>query len=246
MKALLWCVGSVVTIAVIALLFVPDIDIRITEDQVRDAIDDRLPLETDIGIAILEVKDARVRFIEDGENGVIGLAAEIGVDSFGILGGKGNADTVSRLTYANGAFYLTDLRLDDFDVAPTAATRVKLLAWKKAVETFLDDIGEEIRMEEGKAAFEEFLQNREAIGPLLRTALDDALGEVAVYKLDGSVTQTAVWMALKGVRFQDRVAIATLSPSRAIMIAATWVLIAMIAGIWLWFAWHDYRRKNQD
>ena len=240
----MWCVGSVVAIAVAALLFVDDIEIRIAESQVREAIDERLPVEHDIGIAVIEVKDADVQFIGDGPDGAVGLSVKIKLDSFGLLGGKGGADTVSRLRYDDGAFYLTDLRLDDFEVKPTAATKVKLLAWKKAVETFLDDLGEEIRVKDGEAAFEDFLTKRETVGPLLRDALDEALKDIAVYRLDGSVAQTAVWMALKDVHFESRVAVVTLSPARAILILASGILAILAAGVLLWFLWAEARKTS--
>ena len=145
-----------------------------------------------------------------------------------------------------GHFRPTDLRLDDFELEPTAATRVKLLAWKKAVETFLDELGEEIRTEDGEAAFEEFLKNREALGPLLRTALDDALGSVAVYRLDRSPAQSVVWLVLKDVRFEDGVAVATLSPAQAILTLATGFLLALVAGLLVWAKWSELRRPSDD
>lgn len=242
---LVWIVGGVVALTAATLAFVPDIEVRIREDQARDAIDARIPLTRESEIGTFEVNRARVRFLGDGETGAIGIEAAISVASFG-LGGKGEANAVSRLRYESGAFYLTDLRLDDFEVTPTAATRVKLLAWKKAVETFLDDLGEEIRTEEGEAAFEEFLKNREALGPLLRTALDDALGSVAVYRLDRSPAQSVVWLVLKDVRFEDRVAIATLSPAQAILTLATGFLVALISALLVWAKWSDLRRPSDD
>ena len=242
---LVWIVGGVVALTVATLALVPDIDVRIEEDRVRDAIDARIPLTQETGLGTAEVNRVRVRFIGDGESGAIGIEARIAVESFG-LGGKGEADTVSRLRYENGAFYLTDLRLDDFELEPTAATRVKLLAWKKAVETFLDELGEEIRTEDGEAAFEEFLKNREALGPLLRTALDDALGSVAVYRLDRSPAQSVVWLVLKDVRFEDGVAVATLSPAQAILTLATGFLLALVAGLLVWAKWSELRRPSDD
>ena len=238
----MWCIGSVAALAVAALLFIPEIEIRITEDQVHDTLDDHIPLSHDVGVAIIEVRDANVQFFGDGETGSVGLAAKISVDSFG-LGGKGSADTISRLRYSRGAFYLTDMKLDDFEVKPTAATRVKLLAWKKAVETFLDDLGEDIRDREGEAAFEDFLTRRETIGPLLRDALDEALGDVPVYRLDNSVAQTAVWMALKDVRFENRVAVVTLTPVRLILMLAALLLVAVVGAVMLWTSLKEHRRN---
>lgn len=244
---LIWGVGALVAATLAVLFLVPDIEVRFTEDQVRDAIEERLPLENDIPDIAITVTRAEVDFVGVGEKGGILIAVEVDASAFG-LSGSGAVDTETAVRYEDGAFYLSDLKLDDLELKPTLATRAKLATLKKAFDLFLDAVGEEIRTSEGEEALARFRDQRNTIGPLIRAALDESLGSIPVYRLQGSAAKGAARLVLKDVAFTETEAIATLSPAQAMIKIATALiggLVALLLG-WEWLRAQREARREPD
>ena len=244
---LIWGVGALVAATLAVVLLVPDIEVRFTEDQVRDAIEERLPLEKQSSELRLEVTDADVDFVGTGEKGSVAIGVDVEASGFG-LAGKGAVETQSAVRYEDGAFYLSDLRLDDLELKPTLATKAKMAALKKVWDTFLDELGEDIRDREGEEALAKFMEQRRTIGPVVRTMLDESLGTIPVYRLQGSAAKGAARLVLKDVAFTDTEAIAILSPAQALIKIATALiggLVALLLG-WEWLRAQREARREPD
>jgi hypothetical protein len=240
-KILLWGVGAIVAFAVIAVAFIPDFDVRISEKMVRQAISEQIPQTYGDPEAIqAEITSADVDFLDEGEKGSVHLEADVDLSGFG-LAGSGAANITTRVRYEDGAFYLSDLALNDFELKPSLATRAKLLAWKKILEQFLDETAEEIRLRDGDAAFDEFEMRRRTFGPIVMEAIDERLGTIPVYRLEGGLAQYAIFLALKDVSFTDAEAVATLSAAQAILKIATGLIVLLCAGL-AYATWQKERR----
>ncbi len=246
-KYLLWGVGGLVTLAAIALVFIPDIEVVIPEEKVRAAIEDRIPLRTEADEFAFEVRDAEVEFYDNNNKGGISIRTEVRLSGLG-LAGKGTANTSTSVRYEKGAFYLSDLRLDDLEIEPTLASRAKIAALKKAFQAFLDDVEADIALDDPDAA-DAFAEFRKLFVPVVRTALDENLGKIPVYRLRGSAAKNAARLVLKDVTFRDREAVAILSPTEAILKIAGGLIAGLIA-ILLGIEWmrhqHAITQKPKD
>ncbi|MDD9921063.1 MAG: DUF1439 domain-containing protein, partial [Boseongicola sp.] len=214
-KILLFGVGSLMAVTLAVVAFVPDIDVRIPETQVRDAIEERLPINADLDEDIkVSVNDANVDFRSGGEKGNVGIFVETEMSGFG-LSAKATANTYTAIRYEEGAFYLTDLKLDDLEVKPSLATKAKLAALRTALATFLDELEIELEDSGNIEALNNLRDLRTTIGPVLRATLDENLGKIPVYRLQGDAKKNAARLILKDISFNGDEAIATLSPAQA-------------------------------
>lgn len=245
-RILLWGVGAIVAVAIAAVAFVPDFDVRISEKAVRDAISERIPVtygDTD-GI-LAEITSGDVDFLDEGEKGKVRLEADVDLSGFG-LAGSGAAKTTTSVRYDDGAFYLSDLALDDFELKPSLATRAKLLAWKKVLDTFLDEAAQDIRVRDGEAAFGEFETRRRMFGPIVLEAIDERLGTIPVYRLEGGLAQYAIFLALKDVSFTEAEAVATLSAAQAILKISTGLVVLLCLALIGWSKYVAARQAASD
>ena len=243
-----WGVGALVAVTLAIVAFVPDIEVRFTEDQARDAIRDHLPLEKASGDLRMDVTAADVDFSGRGDKGGIGITSDFDISGMG-LAGSGEVDTFSRVLYDDGAFYLTDLQLDDLTITPSLATRAKLAALRKAWEVFLDEVGEDIRTKEGDEALAKFTEARRTLGPTVHAVLNDSLAGIPIYRLEGDAAKGAARLVLKDVIFTDREAIAILSPAQAMIKIATFAIGALVLLLlgWEWYrAERDARAQAAD
>lgn len=237
-------VGILVAVTLAIVLFVPDFEVTITEDEVRERIADALPLSAGTGEVEVRISDARVDFLDVGEKGQVALQAEIRVSGL-TLAATAEVDTVTAIRYDDGSFYLSDLRLDDLTLTPTLATKAKLAALRKAWQPVLDQFVEEFEAN-GNMTFEEARADMQrSLLPLVRRGMDDALRKVPVFTLGGTPATVAAALVLKDVSFADREAIAVLSPAQAMIKIATAVIGALIAALLAW-EWYraEYRRRT--
>lgn len=240
-KILAWGVGLIVAVTLAIVAFVPDFEVAITEEEVRDRIEDALPVMSGSEEIEILITNAEVDFMGSGEKGQVALAAEVRISGFG-LGATSEVDTVTAIRYEDGSFYLSDLKLDDLSLTPTLATRAKIAALKKAWQPIIDQFIEEFEANQSDMTFEEAkAELQKSLIPLVRQAMDDALATIPVYRLEGDAAQSAVRLILKDVAFTDDTAIAVLSPAQAMIKIATGVLGALIA---LLLAWEWYRAET--
>ncbi|NNE89253.1 MAG: hypothetical protein HKN27_14355 [Silicimonas sp.] len=243
-KVLLWSIGIIVSITIIAVAFVPDFDVRIPEKTVRNAISERIPQTYGDPNGIeAYIASAEIDFLEEGEKGMVRLETDVDLSGFG-LKGSGSAKTTTGVRYANGAFYLSDLTLDDFELKPSLGTRAKLLAWKKVLDTFLDEAAADIRTREGEAAFSEFETRRRMFGPIVLEAIDERLGTIPVYRLEGGPAQYAIFLALKDVYFTETEVVATLSAAQAILKISTGLTVLLCLALLAWSKYADVRAPD--
>lgn len=241
-KILAWGVGILVAVTLAIVLFVPDFEIVIDESEVRDRIEDALPVTSGTEEIELKVTDARVDFIDTGEKGQVALYGEVRISGFG-LAATSEVDTVTAVRYEDGSFFLSDLRLDDLSLTPTLATRAKIAALKKAWQPIIDQFAEEMNSADSEMSFEEAkAELQRSLIPLVRQAMDDALGQIPVYRLEGDARKGAARLILKDISFTDRQAIAILSPAQAMIKIATAILIVLILLLLGWDWLREQRR----
>ncbi len=155
----LFCIAT--SILLIA-FFYPDIKITITEDQVKEQVDKKLPYNQDIIIEKeilskmisetlhLDVYDASLKFLEDGR---VSLFADFKVsrksDSV-----KGSAVLISGIKFNNseGSFYLNSTELKEYTLEPFISEETNV-----AVSTKLEDIKEKAISKKNK--LKSFLKN---------------------------------------------------------------------------------------
>ena len=236
-KILAWGVGLLVAVCLAIVLFVPDFEVVIDEEEVRRRIEDALPVTAGSQELKLRVTDANVDFLAAGEKGRVALSGEVKISGLG-MAATSEVDTVSAVRYEDGSFYLSDLRLDDLSLTPTLATRAKIAALKKAWQPFIDQFVKEMNAADSEMSFEEAkAELQKALIPLVRQAMDDALGTIPVYRLEGNAATGAARLILKDVSFTDRQAVAVLSPAQAmikIAIAVLTILVLVLLGLdWL-------------
>ena len=246
-KILAWGVGILVAVTLAIVLFVPDFEVVIDEDDVRDRIDDALPVFSGTKEIELKVTDAQVDFLDIGEKGQVALSGEVKISGFG-LAATSAVDTVTAVRYEDGSFYLSDLRLDDLSLTPTLATRAKIAALKKAWQPIIDQFAAEMDAapDWSEMSFEEAkAELQRSLIPLVRQAMDDALGQIPVYRLEGDAAKGAARLILKDISFSDRQAIAVLSPAQAMIKIATAILIGLVLLLLAW-DWLRERRPTVD
>ncbi len=224
----LWTIGVLVTVTFLAQFLVPDVEVTISEDQVRDKLAEHIPYQTEVWPAQIVVQRLGVDF--QGGDGV-SLDAEIDVDGFGMQA-IGTAETLTRLRYDRGAFYLSDLRLDDLTLTPSAETEDRLAGLKRSVKNILDRREAAQPTEADRRQFQEM---RATLGPRIRDALDQRLGTIPVYRLQGGPAQWAALLVLKDVQFSRSEAILVLSPAQALLkisLGLLSLLIAVLLAVW--------------
>lgn len=235
-KILGWGVGLLVAVTLAIVLLVPDFEVVIPEDEVRDRIEDALPVRSGSTELELTVTDATVDFLGTGEKGQVALTGEVKLAGFG-MAATSEVDTVTAIRYEDGDFYLSDLRLDDLSLTPTLATRAKIAALKRAWQPLIDQFAAEVRTAEGDMTFEEAkAEFQRTLIPLVRQAMDEALATIPVYRLQGDAAKGAARLILKDIAFTDGEAIAILSPAQAMIKIATailFVLVLLLLG-WEW------------
>lgn len=242
-KILAWGVGVLVAVTLAIVLFVPDFEVVIDEAEVRDRIEDALPVTSGTTEIELKVTDAELDFLSTGEKGQVALFGEVRISGFG-MAATSEVDTVTAIRYQDGDFYLSDLRLDDLSLTPTLATRAKIAALKKAWQPIVDEFVRELEASDGEMSFEELkAELQKSLIPVVRQAMDDALGQIPVYRLQGDAAQGAARLILKDISFTDTQAIAILSPAQAMIKIATAVLTVLIL---LLLAWDWLREKRRD
>jgi len=160
------------------------------------------------------------------------------------LSGTASAKTYTSIRYDDGAFYLTDLKLDDLEVKPSLASRAKLVAIRKAIETFLDDVEIELASGGNDEALDKLRDLRNTIGPLLRKTLDENLGKIPVYRLQGDAKKGAARLILKDISFTNDDAIATLSPAQAMIKIAGFIITAIVLALLFW-EWVRLQRETE-
>ena len=242
-KMLGWGVGALVAVTLGVVLLVPDFEVLIEEEEVRERIRNALPVSAGSSEIELRITDAEIDFLDVGEKGQVALTGAVRISGFG-LAAKSEVDTVTAIRYESGSFYLSDLRLDDLSLTPTLATRAKIAALKKAWQPLIDQFAEEFEANQSDMTFEEAkAELQKSLIPVVRQAMDDALGTIPVYRLQGNATLGAARLILKDISFTDDRAIAVLSPAQAIIGIATAVVAALIAVLLLWEWW---RREPRD
>ena len=235
-KILAWGVGILVAVTLAIILLVPDFEVVIPEDEVRDRIEDAIPVSSGSEEIEISVTKAAIDFRDTGEKGQVALFGEVRLAGFG-LAATGEVDTVTAIRYEDGAFYLSDLRLDDLTLTPTLATRAKIAAIKKAWQPLIDEFVKELETSDSEMSFEEVkAEFQRNLIPLVRQEMDKALGTIPVYRLQGDAAQGAARLILKDISFTDREAVAVLSPAQAMIKIATAILgglILLLLG-WEW------------
>ena len=247
-KVLAWGVGLIVAVTLAILLFVPDFEVVITEEEVRDRIEDALPVRSGSQEIELTVTDAAIDFRRSGEKGQIALSGEVRLSGFG-MAATSEVDTITAVRYESGSFYLSDLRLDDLSLTPTLATRAKIAALKAAWQPIIDQFVEEVRATNGDDSFEEArAEFQRTLIPLVRQAMDDALGTIPVFRLQGDAAKGAARLILKDISFTDTEAIAILSPAQAMIKIATAVLSVLVLLLlgWEWLRAEQRIRREPD
>lgn len=229
-KGLIGGVLALVALTLAIIAFVPDIEIRFTESEARDEIEARLPLVIEHDNYRLDITSVDIDFQGQTEKGRIAVFSAFDIEGLG-LSATGKIDTITRVHYDDGAFYLSDLQLEDFEVTPSLASRAKLAAWKKILDTFLDDIEDNLRAEDDLETLQRMTDLKAALGPMVRAALNRRIGDIPVYRLRGSAAEGAARLVLKDVVFTDDEAIAILSPAQAMIVLATSVIGLLIAGL---------------
>ena len=235
-KILIGGIAVLVAITLAIVAFVPDIEVRFTETEAQDAIEERLPLIMDYDNYRLDVTDVEVDFQGRGEKGRVAIFSAFKIEGLG-LAGSGNIETTSRVRYDDGAFYLSDLLLDDFEITPSLASRAKLAAWKKLMDTFIDQVEADLEEQGDREALAKFADLKAQIGPVVRAALNRRMGEIPVYRLKGSAANNAARLVLKDVAFTDTEAIAILSPAQAMIKIATAVIGLLLGGLFFLDWW---------
>ncbi len=241
-KILAWGVGLIVAVTLAIVVVVPDFEVVFDEDEVRDRIEDALPVASGTQDIELRVTDASVDFLDIGEKGQVALSGEVRISGFG-MAATSTVDTVTAVRYEDGAFYLSDLRLDDLTLTPTLATRAKLAALKTAWKPIIDQFAAELDASDSEMTFDELkAELQRSLIPLVRQAMDDALGTIPVYRLEGDAAKGAARLILKDISFTDRQAIAVLSPAQAMIKIATAVLTGLVLLLLAWDWFNEKRR----
>lgn len=240
-KILAWGVGVLVVVTLAIVVFLPDFEVVIDEDEVRERIEDALPVSAGTSEIELKVTDAEVDFLATGDKGQVALFGEVRISGFG-MAATSEVDTVTAIRYEDGSFYLSDLRLDDLSLTPTLATRAKIAALKKAWQPIIDEFVQEFDASNGEVSFEELkAELQKSLIPVVRQAMDDALGQIAVYRLEGDAAQGAARLILKDISFTDTQAVAILSPAQAMIKIATAILIVLILSL---LGWEAFRGRH--
>ena len=210
--------GVLVAITLLAQLIVPDIEITFTEDEVRQKLAQHLPMETEAWPATITLHEADIDF-----QGARGIQLDAAFDVAGLgLSAKGTAETLTRVRYQDGAFFLSDVHLDDLPLTTDAETRGTLATWKDRAEAYLDRKAAE---QTNEAERQKLRELRDRLGPKLRDTLDKALADIPVYRLQGGPAQWAAFLVLKDVSFSQSEVIATLSPAQGLLKIAIGLLI---------------------
>ena len=248
MKILAWGVGILVAVTLAIVTFVPDFEVVIPEDEVRDRIEDAIPVMSGSEEIEISVTEAEIDFRDTGEKGQVALFGEVKLAGFG-LAATGEVDTVTAIRYEDGAFYLTVLRLDDLSLTPTLATRAKIAALRKAWQPIIDQFVKELEAADSEMSFEEVkAEFQRNLIPLVRQEMDKALGTIPVYRLQGDAAQGAARLILKDISFTDREAVAVLSPAQAMIKIATAILgglVLLLLG-WEWLRAEREARRAPD
>lgn len=240
-KILAWGVGVLVVVTLAIVVFVPDFEVVIDEDEVRERIEDALPVSAGTSEIELKVTDAEVDFLATGDKGQVALFGEVRISGFG-MAATSEVDTLTAIRYEDGSFYLSDLRLDDLSLTPTLATRAKIAALKKAWQPIIDEFVQEFDASNSEVSFEELkAELQKSLIPVVRQALDDALGQIPVYWLEGDAAQGAARLILKDISFTDTQAVAILSPAQAMIKIATAILVVLILSLLGWEAFRGRR-----
>ncbi len=215
---------------------VPDFEVVIPESDARDHLEDALPVRSGSDEIELTLTDARIDFRGTGDKGQVALYGEVKLSGFS-LAATTEVDTVTAIRYEDGAFYLTDLRLDDLTLTPTLATRAKIAALKKAWQPFIDRFKAELETSNSEMSFEEMkAEFQRSLIPLVRQAMDEALATTPVYRLQGDAAQGAARLILKDISFTNSEAVAVLSPAQAMIKIASAILgglVLLLLG-WEW------------
>ncbi|MEM9344622.1 MAG: hypothetical protein AAGA87_16395 [Pseudomonadota bacterium] len=221
-------------------LVTPDVPIRITQERVAAAIDDKLPFEIDTRALTLDVENASVKFLETGK---VGVTAQFEGRAFG-LSGKGAADTESGLRYEGGRFYLADLSVEDLSlVADDDSQGVIDDARTTAGALFHRLRGEAEEADPEAPESMDRLRDRavERMKPIVAETMDRWVQAIPVYDLDSAgLKGQLAKLALKDIRISEGQAVVLFSPAEAIakiISVVVAVVLCLLIVVWAMRAW---------
>lgn len=219
---------------IVGAFFVPSITLSIPQAQIQQVLDRALPIGVEKFGVDGRLDTAQVRFLEDGR---VGITAAGTASGYGMAGDIA-LDCASALRYADGAFTLQDLALEDFDLTldeqskATAQDRITIMTSlreraSKAIGAGNASVQEAVRNEISRAA--------EGLREEALARLNATLATTPVYRLSqGPAAAKLAAMAITDVQVQPEALTVTLSPARFmgnLLFMAAIGLMALIASL---------------
>lgn len=228
--------GIVLLAGAIALLVSrPEFEVAISEDRVAQQIADRLPERIRRAGVDIEISALDADFLAEN---AVRIRATADVAGFGVSG-RAETDATSGLRYADGAFYLSDITVDDVRFALDGQAGAGMQDARSVTSALLGAIRSRLEEENAGAgaAFDRILAEAEPkLAEAVGGAVNALLRSVPVYRLDGrSTAHDLAALALREVRFTDTQAIAVLDPGFALIriVAAVASVLLTIGIAWL-------------
>ncbi len=197
-------------------LFVKDIDVKILETTVQDAVSKKIlngPIRSR-GIK-LTINTAKVDF---QANNTASVNIDFSAEGYGYSGGmEGNFST--GLRYDEPIFYLANLAPVGIKMNLDSETQGKLKDVKNVATDFLKRQRNQMLTEEAKQSLDNILdRNQENIKNFAIASTYKFFETLPIYNLnDAGLKGSIASLALTDVRFTEDAAIVTLSPSLAIV-----------------------------
>jgi len=219
---------------IVGAFFVPSITLAIPQAQIQQVLDRTLPIGVEKFGVNGRLDTAQVRFLEDGRVGITAAGAASGYGMAGDIA----LDGASALRYADGAFTLQDLALEDFDLTldeqskATAQDRITIMTSlreraSKAIGAGNASVQEAVRNEISRAT--------EGLREEALVRVNATLATTPIYRLSqGPTAVKLAAMAITDVQVQPEALAVTLSPARFmgnILFMAAIGLMAIIAAL---------------
>jgi hypothetical protein len=209
----------------------PEIEVRITEDQVAEQIAAELPKTITKGGLEITVNDATVDFLADN---AVRITAVADIAGYGMTG-RADADMTSSLEYRDGDFFLTSVDFDDLRLTQDPDTEEKLSDATSVARGLFNRLRDQVEDgEAGAGAALERVADRamDRFAPAARESVETMMTNIPVYSLNGKgMKESLAAMALKDLHFEETTAVATLSPAQLVLKILLGIAMTGVAGI---------------